>query len=73
MATFKNERTSAVVDLARRAAQAGRFQRSIDLLAEADGLEAWAFADCGSESRRAIAATIRSVRAAERAAEGEAR
>lgn len=56
--TFKNDRTAAVVDRARRAANSGAYQRSIDLLAEADGLEAWAFADLGSESRRAIHATI---------------
>lgn len=64
--TFKNDRTAAVVDLARRAAGAGAYQRAIDLLAEADGLEAWAFADCSSQSRTAIAATIQRIRQAER-------
>jgi hypothetical protein len=64
--TFKNDRTAAVVEVARRAAGAGKYQRAIDLLAEADSLEAWAFADTGSESRTAIAATIRRIRQAER-------
>ena len=71
MITFKNDRTTATVSLARRAANAGAFQRSIDLLAEADGLEAWAGADCGSESRNAIAATIKHIRQAERARAAE--
>ena len=68
MVTFKNERTAAVIRLARSAAGAQAWQRAIDLLAEADGLEAWAFADCSSESRRAIAATVQHVRSAERKA-----
>jgi hypothetical protein len=33
MVTFKNERTRAVIDLARRAAQSGAYQRAIDVLA----------------------------------------
>ena len=66
MITFKNDRTTATVSLARRAANAGAFQRAIDLLAEADSLEAWAGAGCGSESRNAIAATIVKIRRAER-------
>jgi hypothetical protein len=65
MVTFKNERTRAVIDLARRAAQSGAHQRAIDVLAEADGLEAWAGALAGSESRNAIAATIRQIRRAQ--------
>ena len=68
MVTFKNDRTRPVVELARSAAEAGKYQRSIDLLAEADSLEAWAGASCGAESRAAIAATITKVRQAERAA-----
>jgi hypothetical protein len=66
MITFKNDRTARVTELARTAAQAGSYQRSVDLLAEADGLEAWAGVPCGGESRAAIAATIRSIRQAER-------
>jgi trehalose-6-phosphatase len=66
MITFKNDRTTATVDLARRAANHGAFQRAIDLLAEADGLEAWAGATPGSESRAAIVATIKHIRQVER-------
>lgn len=58
MPEFRNERTAAVVERARKAANGGHYQRSIGLLAEADSLEAWAFAEVGSESRKAIAATI---------------
>lgn len=72
MITFKNDRTDATVSLARRAANAGAYQRSIDLLAEADGLEAWAGANPGSESRAAIVATIKHIRQTERAAEARA-
>jgi uncharacterized protein YggE len=67
--TFKNDRTDAVVRKARQAANFGAHQRAIDLLAEADGLEAWAGANSGSVSRNAIAATIKHIRGAERAAE----
>ena len=71
MTTFRNERTRPVINQARRAAGAGRHQRAIGLLAEADSLEAWAGADAGAESRVAIAATIRAVRQAERATQHE--
>jgi len=71
MITFKNDRTEPAVSLARRAANAGAFQRAIDLLAEADGLEAWAGATPGSESRTAIVATIKHIRQAERARAAE--
>ncbi len=71
MITFKNDRTDATVSVARRAANAGAFQRAIDLLAEADGLEAWAGAGAGFESRVAIAATIKHIRGAERARAAE--
>ena len=67
--TFKNDRTAPVVSKARQAANFGAHQRAIDLLAEADGLEAWAGAGAGTESRIAIAATIRHIRGHERAAE----
>lgn len=61
MTTFANQRTSAAVDTAQRAASAGNYARSLDLLAEADGLEAWAGVLAGTGSRAAIAATIASV------------
>ena len=67
MVAFRNDRTAATVERARCATRERRFQRAIDLLAEADGLEAWAGADSGSESRRAIANTIHAVRVVERA------
>jgi hypothetical protein len=61
--TFRNDRTASVVDTAKRAFESGNYQRSLDLLAEADGLEAWSFVPSGTDSRAAIAATIRKVRA----------
>jgi hypothetical protein len=73
MITFKNDRTEATVSQARRAANFGAYQRAVDLLAEADGLEAWAGAGCDSESRTAIVATIKHVRQAEQRAAERAR
>lgn len=66
--TFKNERTDAVVRQARRAAEFGAYERAVDLLADADGLEAWAFAGSDSPSRSAIAATIKHIRSVQRRA-----
>jgi len=61
---YRNDRTRATVALARSAFEAGAYQRSLDLLAEADGLEAWAGAKCGTGSRGVIGATITGVRRA---------
>jgi hypothetical protein len=64
---FRNDRTAAVVALAKTAAHAGATRRALDLLAEADGLEAWAGANCAAPSRAAIMATIKHVRTAAKA------
>ncbi len=64
MVTFANDRTAAVVALARSARDAECYGRSLQLLAEADGLEAWAGVGAGQGSRAAIAATISGMRRA---------
>ena len=65
--TFANDRTAAVVDTARRACQSGAYERSLALLADADGLEAWAGVNAGTGTRERIAVTIKAVRARQQA------
>jgi hypothetical protein len=62
--TFANDRTARVIAQARAARDAENYGRASQLLAEADGLEAWAGVGAGQGSRAAIAATISGMRRA---------
>ena len=70
---FRDDRTRAVVATAQRAAESGNLGRSLALLAEADGLEAWAGVGAGQGSRQAIVATITYIGGRRRAAEARER
>ena len=65
MVDFKDSRSAKALELAERALKAGHHERSLQVLAEMDGYEAWSGVPCGTGSRQLIANTISAVRKAQ--------